>query len=137
MLKRQTYHLNPQDTGQPRGIGINILFNNGNSVFNQTFTTKDQVKSNLINYILTDKGERMFNPTFGGNLRKFIFEQITTGNLGLLKQDIQESLNLYFPNVIVEALNILPDTDNNQVDVTLKYSILDTGINDTIQIQFT
>ena len=58
MLKRQTYQLNPQDVGQPKGIGINVLFNNGTSVFNQTFTTKDQVKSNLINYILTDKGER-------------------------------------------------------------------------------
>ena len=49
MLKRPTYTLNPQDVGQKRGIGISVLFNNGTNVFNQTFTTKDQVKSNLIN----------------------------------------------------------------------------------------
>ena len=45
MLNRPTYRLNPQDVGQARGIGISVLFNNGTNVFNQTFTTKDQVKS--------------------------------------------------------------------------------------------
>ena len=50
MLNRPTYRLNPQDVGQARGIGISVLFNNGTNVFNQTFTTKDQVKSNLIIY---------------------------------------------------------------------------------------
>ena len=29
MLKRQTYQLNPQDVGQPKGIGISVLYNNG------------------------------------------------------------------------------------------------------------
>ena len=41
MLNRPTYRLNPQDVGQPRGIGINVLFNNGKNVFNQTYTTKE------------------------------------------------------------------------------------------------
>ena len=126
----------PLDTKPSVGVGVALPFN-APGVFKTTYTTQESIKYNLINFFLTNQPERYLNPTFGGNLRKFIFEQITTGNLGLLKQDIQESLNLYFPNVIVEALNILPDTDNNQVDVTLKYSILDTGINDTIQIQFT
>jgi len=87
--------------------------------------------------LVTNQPERYLNPLFGGNLRKFVFEQITSGNLDFLKQDIQESLNLYFPNVIIESLQIVPDTDNNQVNVILTYSIQDTGINDTIEIQFT
>ena len=55
MINRPIYRLNPQDIGQKRGIGISVLFNNDTSVFNQTFTTKEQVKSNLINYILTKR----------------------------------------------------------------------------------
>ena len=126
----------PLDTKPSVGVGVALPFN-APGVFKTTYTTQESIKYNLINFFLTNQPERYLNPTFGGNLRKFVFEQITTGNLGLLKQDIQESLNLYFPNVVVEALTILPDTDNNQVDIVLKYSIQDTGINDTIEIQLT
>ena len=126
----------PLDTKPSVGVGVALPFN-APAVFKTTYTTQESIKYNLINFFLTNQPERYLNPLFGGNLRKFVFEQITQNNLNLLKQNIQESLNLYFPNVVVEALNILPNTDNNQVDVTLKYSILDTGINDTIQIQFT
>ena len=126
----------PLDTKPSVGVGVALPFN-APAVFKTTYTTQESIKYNLINFFLTNQPERYLNPLFGGNLRKFVFEQITQNNLNLLKQNIQESLNLYFPNVIVEALNILPDTDNNQVDVTLKYSIIDTGINDAIQIQFT
>ena len=54
MLNRSIYKINPQDTGQKKGIGISILFNNDTSVFNTTTTTKEQVKSNLINLLLND-----------------------------------------------------------------------------------
>ena len=126
----------PLDTKPSVGVGVALPFN-APAVFKTTYTTQESIKYNLINFFLTNQPERYLNPLFGGNLRKFVFEQITQNNLDLLKQNIQESLNLYFPNVVVEALNILPDADNNQVDITLKYSILNTGINDTIEIQFT
>jgi phage baseplate assembly protein W len=126
----------PLDTKPSVGVGIALPFN-APGVFRTTYTTQESIKYNLINFFLTNQPERYLNPLFGGNLRKFVFEQITSGNLDFLKQDIQESLNLFFPNVIIESLQIVPDTDNNQVNVTLIYSIQDTGINDTIEIQFT
>jgi phage baseplate assembly protein W len=126
----------PLDTKPSIGVGIALPFN-APGVFKTTYTTQESIKYNLINFFLTNQPERYLNPLFGGNLRKFVFEQITSGNLDFLKQDIQESLNLYFPNVIIESLQIVPDTDNNQVNVILTYSIQDTGINDTIEIQFT
>jgi hypothetical protein len=126
----------PLDTKPSIGVGIALPFN-APGVFRTTYTTQESIKYNLINFFLTNQPERYLNPLFGGNLRKFVFEQITSGNLDFLKQDIQESLNLYFPNVIIESLQIVPDTDNNQVNVILTYSIQDTGINDTIEIQFT
>jgi phage baseplate assembly protein W len=126
----------PLDTKPSVGVGIALPFN-APGVFRTTYTTQESIKYNLINFFLTNQPERYLNPLFGGNLRKFVFEQITSGNLDFLKQDIQESLNLFFPNVIIESLQIVPDTDNNQVNVTLIYSIQDTGIKDTIEIQFT
>ena len=126
----------PIDFDASTAVGVNIPLN-GPAVFISNYQTKDAIKNNLINFFLTNPGERILNPLFGGGLRSFIFEQITANNLDFLKQDIQESLNLFFPNVIIESLQIVPDTDNNQVNVTLIYSIQDTGINDTIEIQFT
>lgn len=126
----------PLDTKPGVGVGIALPFN-APGVFRIAYTTQESIKYNLINFFLTNKPERYLNPLFGGNLRKFVFEQITLNNLDVLKQNIQESLNNFFPNVIVGALDILPNGDYNQVDITLKYSIKDTGINDTINLQFT
>ena len=126
----------PIDTRPGTGVGVAIPFN-APGVFRTTYTTKEAIKNNLINFFLTNKNEIYLNPTFGGNLRAFIFQQITTGNLDSLKEDIQYQLNLYFPSVIVESLNIDSQPDINQINVILKYNIADTGFTDTLEIAFT
>ena len=99
MLRRPTYTLNPQDVGQPKGIGISVVFNNDTSVFNTTTTTKEQVKSNLINYILTNKGERLFDPTFGGDLRASLFEPDTS--FDSVAARLENEIYAYIPNIII------------------------------------
>jgi phage baseplate assembly protein W len=126
----------PIDTKPGTGVGVAIPFN-APGVFKITYTTKEAIKNNLINFFLTNKNEIYLNPTFGGNLRAFIFQQINTGNLDSLKEDIQYQLNLYFPSVIVESLNIDSQPDINQINVILKYNIADTGFTDTLEIAFT
>jgi phage baseplate assembly protein W len=126
----------PIDTRPGTGVGVAIPFN-APGVFKTTYTTKEAVKNNLINFFLTNKNEIYLNPTFGGNLRAFIFQQITTGNLDSLKEDIQYQLNLYFPSVIIGSLNIDSYPDINQINVILKYNIKDTGLSDTVEIAFT
>ncbi len=113
---------------QPSGIGI---------VFRSTYTTKEAIKNNLINFFLTNQTERYLNPTFGANLRAFIFQQIAVGNLESLKQNIQQQLSTYFPNVNVASLNIDSINDLNQVNIELTYNVIDTGISDNINITFT
>jgi phage baseplate assembly protein W len=125
----------PIDTQPGTAVGVIIPFN-APAVFYSTYTTKDAVRNNLLNYFLTNKTERYLNPSFGADLRAFIFEQITDGNLEGLKQDIQSQISLYFPNVIVVSLEILSNNDNNEITVVLKYNIVDTGISDQLQITF-
>ena len=126
----------PIDTKPGTGVGVAIPFN-APGVFKTTYTTREATKSNLINFFLTNKGERYLNPTFGGGLRAFLFQQITEGTTEDLKQDIQQQLGLYFPQIVIESLNIDSIPDINQINVVLKYNIADTGINDTIEIAFT
>ena len=125
----------PIDTQPGTAVGVSIPFNAPN-VFSSTYTTKDAIKNNLLNFFLTNKTERYLTPNFGANLRAFIFEQITNGNIEGLKEDIQSQLSLYFPNVIVASLDILQNPDDNTITVVLKYNVKDTGISDQLQISF-
>ena len=126
----------PIDTKPGTGVGVAIPFN-APGVFKTTYTTKEAVKNNLINFFLTNQNERYLNPTFGGNLRAFVFQQISDGNLESLKEDIQSQLTLYFPNVVVGSLDIDSIPDEQQVNIILKYNIVDTGLTDTLEIAFT
>jgi phage baseplate assembly protein W len=125
----------PIDTESSTAVGVSIPFN-AVSVFNSTYITKDAIRNNLINFFLTDTGERYLNVSFGGGLRSFIFEQINTNNLEFLKEDIQSKITLYFPSVIVTSLEVTSEADTNQVFVSLYYNIKDTGITDQIEIAF-
>jgi phage baseplate assembly protein W len=125
----------PIDTQPGTAVGVSIPFN-APAVFTSTYTTKDGIRNNLLNFFLTNKTERYLTPNFGANLRAFIFEQITNGNIEGLKEDIQSQLSLYFPNVIVASLNIFQNPDDNEITVELKYNVRDTGISDQLQISF-
>jgi len=126
----------PNDTRPRVGIGVNIPFNEG-GVFTPNYTTAESIKNNLINYFLTNPGERPGNPEFGGGLRAFIFEQITQNNLDYLKEDVANKIKIKFPNIDVDELNVLSSPDNNEVTVQLYYSVTNTSIEDELVLNFT
>ena len=126
----------PIDFDKSAAVGIDIPFN-APGVFRPNYTTKAAIKNNLINYFLTNPGERPLNPSFGGGLRAFIFQQITTDNLDFLEERIQQDLNIFFPNVAVGNLEILRQEDLNTITVSLTYNVINTNINDTLEIDFT
>ena len=117
----------PIDLNASKAVGINIPLS-GPSVFISNYQTKDAIKNNLINFFLTNPGERPLNPLFGGGLRAFIFEQITNDNLNFLREDINSKLENYFPNIQIEDLIVSGQEDTNQITVTLKYSVINTNI---------
>jgi phage baseplate assembly protein W len=120
---------NPIDVGSRVAIGVSIPFN-APQVFTQTYTTQDQVKSNIINFVLTNKGERVFNPTFGSNIRKYVFEQVTPSSIKNLQTQLLEELSLYFPNVRFGNLIITPIFDENTINIKINYSIYGDSLNE-------
>jgi phage baseplate assembly protein W len=124
----------PIDLNPSKAVGVDIPFN-GPAVFKSNYLTKDAIKNNLINFFLTNPGEIFLNPTFGGGLRAFIFEQITTDNLENLREDVNEKLYLYFPNIKIEDLVVSGQPDTNQINVSLTYSVINTNITDNLEIE--
>lgn len=125
----------PNDLIPGRAIGFNLPIN-GNAVFTPNYQTKDAIKANLINFLLTNPGERPDNPEFGAGLRKFIFTQIQQNNLQYIKEDVQSKINSNFPNVNIIEINILSQADENTIIVQIKYSIPNTNINDQLELNF-
>ena len=126
----------PNDLRPRVAIGVDIPFSDP-GVFTPNYQTRDAIRNNLINYFLTNPGERPLNPSFGGGLRAFIFQQLTTNNLDFLEERIQQDLSAFFPNVNVNNLEILRQEDLNTITVSLTYNVINTNISDTIEIDFT
>jgi len=125
----------PLDTKPSIAIGIGLPFNQS-AVFSSTYLTKDAIKANLLNFFLTNRKERFLNNGFGANLRAFLFEQIVSGNLSNLKDDIQGKINQMFSNIKVEKLEINQIPDENTINMILNYSIPNTNITDKVEIIF-
>jgi|TARA_B100001939_G_C16930055_1_gene613556 phage baseplate assembly protein W len=106
--------------------------------FRKTKTIRQQVKSNIRNLLLTEKGERIFQPNFGSNLKSLLFEQITPTSLENVENDIRESLSTWLPYVNVNNLVVVQDDRNpNQVLTSLEYSTtLEPDSLDTITFTF-
>jgi phage baseplate assembly protein W len=131
----QTIRVNPLDLQKNIAIGVSLPFN-GPGVFNKTYTTKDQVKSNLVNLLLTDIGERVMNPTFGCDLKRFIFEGITDENASLIAESVTNSINIFVPEVTVTNIAIVPNTDYNLIDVNIDYVLNISNTPDQVTVQF-
>ena len=125
--------INPLDLRSSIGVGVNLPFS-GKAVFNTTYTSKEAIKANLINYFLTNKGERFLNPTFGSNIRSLLFENITLDTIEGLKATIRKEITAFFPRIRINTLNINSAPDSNTVQLFLKYSIVNSNIDDEILI---
>jgi len=132
----QTIRVNPLDLQKNIAIGVSLPFNTP-GVFTSTFTTKDQIKSNLINLLLTTRGERIMSPLFGTGLRDFIFEGITDSNLENLKSDLINSINIFIPEIIVQEIIITPNVDYNSLELYVNYVLRISNTPDQITVQFT
>jgi len=131
----QTIRVNPLDLQKNIVIGVSLPFN-APGVFNKTYSTKDQIKSNLINLLLTDKGERIMNPEFGTDLRRSLFDNMTNLNSEVLKLKIIDSINIFIPEIILGEVKVEPNFDYNILDVTINYRLAISNIPDQVTVQF-
>jgi phage baseplate assembly protein W len=125
----------PIDTQPAKAVGVALPFNNA-AVFTSNYTTKSQLNSNIINFFLTNKGERVFYPNYGGNLRATLFEQITSNNLDALKSQIENDLTVNFPEVRVAEIEVLGSEDLNTIQVNITYTVAISGETDTVSLNF-
>jgi len=115
------------------GIGVALPFDNP-AVFETVYTTAEQLKYNIINFILTDKRERIFNPQFGLGIRGRLFEQINIDTFDEIESQVRSGIENYFPSVIITDLTVGGDPDKNLIQIRFSYIIGNSGETDNIII---
>lgn len=112
---------------QDKSVGVKLPLTKGNNgYFDVSYTTKEQIKTNIKALLLTNKGERFMQPEFGADLKRVLFEPITDDLDTILETKITEAIDMWMPYVNVES--IVYDTSNslkdmNRIDLELKYSL--------------
>jgi len=133
----QTTRVNPLDLQKNIAIGVSLPFSGPSGPFNKTYSTKDQTKSNLINLLLTNKGERLFNPEFGADISNLIFEGITEDLDNFIINLITDNVNLFMPEIQLGDIIVNKDQDYNSIFITVNYKLKISGQSDQITVQFT
>jgi phage baseplate assembly protein W len=87
-------------------IGITLPLQIGNVAFNQSFTTLEQVRTNIKSLLLTRRGERVMQPNLGSGMDELVFD-LNDDNLASDVEDtIIGTLQQWLPYVTVEEIDI-------------------------------
>ena len=88
---------------------------------------KQAIKSDLIHLLLTNKGERLYMPDFGANLRRYLFDPNDATTTNGIKNEISEAVRKFIPNLTITELTTSPVEDNEHaVTVRIDY-VVTTG----------
>tara|TARA_Y100001973_G_C5200290_1_gene337160 strand:- start:3115 stop:3516 length:402 start_codon:yes stop_codon:yes gene_type:complete len=82
------------------------------------------IARSIRNIVFTSPGEKPFNPDFGSNLSKILFELVDDIVAIDIKDEIETSIRNYEPRVELEEVDVEPDFDNNEFNVRINYKIV-------------
>jgi uncharacterized protein len=92
--------------------------------------TKDQaaIKQAIVSLLLTDPGERLFQPELGSGLRSFLFEPLDSATAALINASVRDTLERYEPRIDIIDISTTPNSDENGYEVSLSFEVVGTEI---------
>ena len=104
---------------------LNITFK-PHPITGDLITVKDEaaIKQSVVNLLLTNRGERVFNANLGSSVSSLLFEPLDYGTAGMVSTEIENTMRAYEPRINVLAVNTLPDFDQNGFDVELIFEVI-------------
>jgi len=108
-----------------RYINIDFPFSDSDKgfYFKLNQTDRDAIRADLLHLLLTNKGERLYSPNFGSDLKKFIFEPNDTITHDKIRENLNETIKEYIPNLIVNSINFRNDENQELIIVELTYTV--------------
>lgn len=109
-------------------ININYPFKDSHKGFFLDLNQDENaaIKADLMHLILTQKGQRLYNPQFGTDLLKFIFEPNETMTLGSIKEEITNVVKKYLPRLQIKDITVDPSPVSEYAAIVrVDYTITD------------
>jgi len=97
-------------------------------------TNVDAVKQSIRNWLLTDKGERPFQPNLGGNIRAMLFENITAQTFITMEEMIFDTLTAHEPRAEVIEVVVSQSSYEHDVQVTIVFRVVNVQEPVTLEI---
>ena len=85
------------------------------------------IKNDLLQGLMTVKGERWYRPNFGGDIASFLFDQNDLNSRSDLEESIRQQINTFHPRVVVTKIDVLEDTLNGNLVVVNVFGRTDLG----------
>ncbi len=80
------------------------------------------------NIVFTVPGEKFFDEDFGSRISQSLFENINDISANIIRNEIKSSLKLYEPRVNVREVDVKPNFDQNEFNVTIIYEIIGADV---------
>ena len=115
-----------RDTRVSVGLDLPIARQAGDQggYFATTKTTMDAIKNDIRLLLMTERGERLFQPFLGMNIRRFLFEQITDDTAIEIENDIVDTFQTWLPFVELRDIDVdLGDQNKNTIKINITFNI--------------
>jgi len=122
-----------------RYINIDFPFKDSDKgfYFKLNSTNTDAIRSYLLHLLLTNKGERLYLPDFGSDLKKYIFEPNDSITHEQIKDNLNENIKRYIPNLIINDITFKNNNIEELIIVELTYTVTDGTFNSTDTVTLT
>ena len=84
------------------------------------------IARSIRNIVFTSPGEKFFQPDFGSRISESLFENVDTVSALAIEDEIKSSIINFEPRVNLLSTIVVPNPDDNEMNVTIEYEI--TGI---------
>lgn len=95
---------------------------------------EEAIKESLKNIILMDKGEKLFQPSFGGNIRAMLFELNSPATIKLIQEQIKSTINNNEPRVQLIDVEVYSLIDDNKIAIKIIYALRNRE--EPVQVEF-
>ncbi len=86
------------------------------------------IARSIRNIVFTQPGEKFFNPEFGSRVSESLFEIVDEVSSIAIRDEIRSSIINYEPRVKLLDVIVIPNVDDNEMNVTVKYRIIGIDI---------
>lgn len=110
--------------------------------FRLSYSTEEQAISNLVNLLLTRKGERLMQPNFGSRIPDFLFEPNSERNREDLRISVIDDIEFWLPYIFLEDVSVVSENDlafpdsyaGHNVQIKITFKVTEVGSNRTVTL---